>query len=430
MDKLSRKKSVAIIGLGYVGLPLALLTSSKGYDVIGIDITKEKVDLINKRIVPFVDEKLNSQIKATQMKATTDFSVLKNADIVVVCVPTPVDKNYKPDLGPIEGACKEIAKYLHKDQLVILESTVNPGVSEEVVLPLLEKGSKLKCGKDFHLAHCPERINPGDKKYDVSNISRVVGSTSEEGLKKAVSFYESIIFAPIKPMGTIKEAEAVKIVENCFRDVNIAFVNELAMSFDGLGIDIVNVIEGASTKPYSFMPHFPGCGVGGHCIAVDPYYLIEYAKASSGFEHSFLSLARLINNGMPAYTVKSLQKALKEAKIDAKSAKVAVLGLAYKGDIDDCRESPSFEVIKHLEEIGIKAKVYDPYVPKLSNVASLDDAVSGSDAVIIATAHKEFKNLKPEYFASRSVKVIIDGRNCLDKKSFKTSSLKYYGIGR
>jgi len=423
-------KTVAVIGLGYVGLPLALLADQKGYKVVGIDVNKEKVDLINKRLVPFVDQKLESTIKKSKLTASTDFKALDQADIVVICVPTPVDEHHKPDLKPVISSCEQVAKHLKKGQLIIMESTVNPGVCDDIVTPILEKGSKLKVGKDFYLAHCPERINPGDTKYDVGNIARVVGSNSSAGLEQAVAFYSSIIDAPIKPMQSLKEAEAVKIVENCFRDVNIAFVNELAMSFSRLGIDIKNVIEGASTKPYAFMAHYPGCGVGGHCIAVDPYYLIEYAQSTNGFNHKMLALAREINNGMPKFTVDTLVGALKKQRLDPKKAKVAVLGLAYKADLDDCRESPSYEVIKELKKLKMAVKIFDPYVKKDSTVTSLDEALTGVQAVIITTAHKEFKQLSPAYLKSKGVKIVVDGRNCLDKNAFVKAGIAYFGIGR
>lgn len=423
-------KTVAIIGLGYVGLPLALLADQKGYKVVGIDLNKEKVALITKKLVPFVDKKIEATIKRSKLTASTDFTVLAKADIVVICVPTPVDDCRKPNLEPVRNSCKQVAKYLKKGQLIILESTVNPGVCDEIVTPILEKGSKLKVGKDFQLAHCPERINPGDTKYDVGNIARVVGSNSSAGLDQAVAFYTSMIDAPIKPMQSLKEAEAVKIVENCFRDVNIAFVNELAMSFSRLGIDVKNVIEGASTKPYAFMAHYPGCGVGGHCIAVDPYYLIEYAHSTNGFNHKMLALARKINNGMPKFTVETLLKALKDNKLKSKGLRIAVLGLAYKADIDDCRESPSYEVIKELKKLKMTVKVFDPYVKKDSTVASLDEALTDVQAVILTTAHKEFKQFSPAYFKTKGITIVVDGRNCLDKSAFLEAGLAYYGIGR
>ena len=422
-------KTIAVIGLGYVGLPLGLLADRKGYKVIGIDTDAEKVRLINSRVAPFEDKKIRAHIKDSEIEASTDFSKTKDSSIIVICVPTPVYENHMPNLEPVENACKGIAPHLQKGQLVILESTVNPGISERVVLPILEKESGLKCGEGFYLAHCPERINPGDKKWNVENINRVVGAYCKEGLKKAVEFYKSIITGEIKPMNSLKEAEAVKVVENSFRDINIAFVNELAMSFSKLGIDVVNVINGAATKPFAFMAHYPGVGVGGHCIPVDPYYLIDYAK-QNGFSHDFLKLARKINSNMPKFTAERVVSGLNEVKMSINGVKVAVLGLAYKPNIDDCRESPSFALIKALEKYGANVVSYDPFVLNKSTTKSLDEAVKDSAAVVIATCHDQFKNLGPEYFLKNGVKVVVDGRNCLPKEKFIEAGIIYKGIGR
>lgn len=422
-------KKISVIGLGYVGLPLAILADKKGYEVFGIDINQNKIDLINAKKTPFKDRKLEKELRNSKITAFANFSKIGESNIVVICVPTPVDDNHMPDLGPIENVCKSIAPLLKKGQLIILESTVNPGVSEEVIIPLLEKRLELKAGKDFYISHCPERINPGDEKWTVENIPRVVGSFEAKGLEKSLEFYRSIIDAEITPMNSLKEAESVKVVENSFRDINIAFVNELAMSFTKLGIDAVNVIKGASTKPFAFMPHFPGCGVGGHCIPVDPYYLIEYAKRS-GFYHDFLSLARRINNNMPEFTAELAIHELNRVGIATKNAKIAVLGLAYKANIDDCRESPSFEIIKVLKENGVATVSYDPFVLDRSTAKSLDEVVKGTDAIIIATAHNNFKKITPSYFLDKGVKVIIDGRNCMDKEKFLKAGIIYKGIGR
>lgn len=425
----NHNRTVAIVGLGYVGLPLALLADRKGFKVIGLDNNAEKVKMINNHTAPFADEKISEELQTTRMEATMDATRLEEANIIIVCVPTPVYEDRTPNLEPVKGACQTVAQHLQKGQLVIIESTVNPGVCDETVLPILEKVSGLKCGQDFYLAHCPERINPGDPKWNVENISRVVGAYDEESLRLAVDFYESILQGEVKPMRSLKEAEAVKVVENSFRDINIAFVNELAMSFVKLNIDVVNVIEGASTKPFSFLAHFPGCGVGGHCIPVDPYYLIEYAKGN-GFDHAFLRLARQINSQMPRFTVEQVQAALKEHNIDLKDAKVAVLGLAYKGNIDDYRESPALEIIKELEKSGAQVVAYDPHVYDQSTTRNLDEALGFADAVVIATAHQIFKDLTPDQLLTKNVKVVVDGRNCLKKKDFVDSELTYRGIGR
>jgi len=426
---ITNNKTIAVIGLGYVGLPLALLTERRGYKVIGIDVNAKKVGLLNRRLAPFADQAIAKQLKNSSLEATTNFSRIKAASVIIICVPTPIHENNMPNLRPVKNACRSAGKFLSKGQLVVLESTVNPGVCESIVLPILEKKSGLKCGKDFYLAHCPERINPGDKKWDIGNINRVVGGFDKTGLQKAVKFYKSIISAKIKPMVSLKEAEAVKIVENTFRDINIAFVNELAMSFSRLDIDVVNVIKGAATKPFGFMPFYPGTGVGGHCIPVDPYYLINYAE-KKGFHHDFLLLARRINNGMPKFAVMLAVKGLNEAEIAVKGAKVAVLGLAYKPEINDCRESPSFEIIKHLEKYGANVFSFDPFILDKSSVKTLDEAVKNADAVILATCHKVFKKLAPDYFVKNRVKVIVDGRNCLSKEEFIKAGIVYKGIGR
>lgn len=426
---MEQKKTIAVVGLGYVGLPLALLADRKGFRVIGIDVNPEKIRLISEKKSPFVDQRIEAELPNALLEATGDFSRIAEAEIVIICVPTPVYENHMPNLEPVEAASRGIAKYLKKGQLVILESTVNPGVSETVVLPILEKESGLTAGADFSLAHCPERINPGDPRWHVENIPRVVGALDKDGLERAAAFYRSILASEVRPMGSLKEAEAVKVVENAFRDINIAFVNELAMSFAKLGIDVVNVINGAATKPFAFMPHFPGCGVGGHCIPVDPYYLIEYAK-ENGFQHEFLSLARKINSGMPDFTVGTLEEGLKEKGKKLQGAAIAVLGVAYKADIDDSRESPSYEIVHLLRERGAEVRVYDPHVPADSTVKTLEDALRDADGAVIATAHKEFKGLTPEVFKQHGVGIIVDGRNCLSKEDFVSSGLVYKGIGR
>lgn len=422
-------KTISIIGLGYVGLPLAILADKKSYNVIGIDTDSKKIEFLNQKKSPFYDEQISEDLKTSNIIASLDFEDIGKSSIIIICVPTPVNADFIPNLDPVKNACKAVAPYLQKGQLIILESTVNPGVSEDIVLPILEKISGLRCGTDFSLAHCPERINPGDKKWNVKNISRVVGATDETGLKKAAEFYRSIITGQVKEMKTIKEAEAVKVVENSFRDINIAFVNELAMSFDHLGIDVVNVIDGAATKPFAFMAHYPGCGVGGHCIPVDPYYLIEYAR-KHGFQHDFLSMARKVNNKMPKYTALKVSNGLNRKKIAINGTKVAVLGLSYKSNIGDDRESPSYKIIKNLEECGAKVISFDPYVLHKSSVQTLEEALNGAKAVVIATCHKEYKGLTPEYLESLGIEVIVDGRNCLDKDEFEKSSVLYIGIGR
>jgi len=426
---MSSIKSVAVIGLGYVGLPLALLAARKKYHVFGIDIDPRKMEALHAQ-TSYIDDVTDEEIALSEVEFTADVSTVAQADAVIVCVPTPVDKNKQPDLSPVTGAITAIAPHIKKGTLVVIESTINPGVCDEVIIPLLEKVSGLQVGRDIYLAHCPERINPGDPQWNVSNINRVVGANSQPELDAAMELYSTLIDAEIKPMGSLKEAEAVKVVENSFRDINIAFVNELAMSFHKLGINIENVIDGAATKPFAFMAHRPGAGVGGHCIPVDPYYLIEYAH-SYGFEHEFLRLARSINESMPQFTVDLLTEALNELATPLKGTKVTMLGLSYKPNVGDDRESPANVIRQYLEEAEVELSVYDPYISRGSTVSSLDRALDGAKAVVIATGHDEFKAMTPREFFEMGIAVVIDGRNIFrhQKDEFTKLGIVYMGIG-
>lgn len=426
---MSKPKVVAVIGLGYVGLPLALRSSERGYTTIGFDTSEKKIALLKKGISPIEDPFLKENVGRYSIEATSDAKALKKADIFLICVPTPVDDSYYPDLTPVKNAADLVATHAKKGALVVLESTVNPGVSEEVVKPIFEARKKM-VGKDVYLAHCPERINPGDAKWNVTNIPRVVGSFDTTGLALALDFYQSIVDAEIRPMKSIREAEAVKIVENSFRDINIAFVNELARSFDVLGIDTKDVIDGAATKPFAFMAHYPSCGVGGHCIPVDPYYLIERAK-QSGFDHRFLKIAREINNSMPEYAVELMQDALNEEKLPLHGTTVGVLGVAYKANIDDLRESPALKIIESLKRHKAKVITYDPHVPAHSTEKTLAGFLKKADAVILATDHREFKEkVTPELLKENGIKVFIDGKNAFAKADFAKAGVHYHGIGR
>lgn len=417
-----------MIGLGYVGLPLAIRCSERGYTTFGFDMSAKKVELINKGVSPIKDNYISENLPRYPFTARADEKIIGKADIILICVPTPVDEKYYPDLTPVISATESIARNIKKGALVVLESTVNPGVCEEVVAPIFKK-NKFRLGRDVFIAHCPERINPGDPKWNVTNIPRVVGSFDKKGLQMALDFYRSIVDADIRPMRSIREAEAVKIVENSFRDINIAFVNELAKSFDKLGIDVKDVILGAATKPFAFMPHFPSCGVGGHCIPVDPYYLIERAK-QSGFDHKFLRAAREINNSMPLHTVKLLEDALNDIKKSMKGTKIGILGVAYKANVDDVRQSPSLKIMECVKSKGSIMYVFDPHIPSRSNVKNLTELLKKSEALILATDHKEFKDIAPETFKKCGIKVIIDGKNCLDKNAIQKLGIIYKGIGR
>ncbi len=411
---------VCVIGLGYVGLPLATLIAEK-HETFGYDIDREVVVKVNKGISPINDKDLAKKMKKLKgrIKATIDPRILSKVDVIIICVPTPVDDNNNPDLKLLISASEDVSKNLQKGQLIIIESTIYPGVSEEVVLPILER-SGLKGGKDFYLVHCPERVDIGNKDWPLEKVPRVIGGLSDEGVKKATAFYKTFLKADVMPLSSIKSAEATKIVENSFRDVNIAFVNELAKSFDTLGIDLIEVLKAASSKPYGFLPHYPGAGVGGHCIPVDPYYLIRRA-AKSGFKHEFLRLAREINESMPEYTVKRLEEGLNELGKPVKGTKIGILGLAYKGGVDDTRNSPAFRIIEILKRKGGKVVAYDPYV----NEGSLDDVLK-SDAVILVTSHPEFRKID---FSRSNVKLVVDGRNFLEKERIRKMGIRYKGIG-
>ncbi|OGI21478.1 MAG: hypothetical protein A2808_00350 [Candidatus Moranbacteria bacterium RIFCSPHIGHO2_01_FULL_55_24] len=424
-------KTVSVLGLGYVGLPLAVRAQERGYSVIGFDVDKEKIALLKKGQNPFKDDYLEKNFSLFPLTTlTTDPADIKDADIHIIAVPTPVDAMRHPDLGPVIGASEMVAANTKKGALVILESTVNPYVSEEVVKPIFEKHG-FTVGKDIFISHCPERINPGDPKWNVTNIPRVVGSFDGTGLAMSLQFYSSIVDAEIRPMKHIREAEAVKIMENSFRNVNIAFVNEIARSFDRLGIDVKDVIDGAATKPFAFMAHYPSCGVGGHCIPVDPHYLVERAK-ESGFNHDFLKLAIKTNDEMPAYTVERLQDALNEMEMPMKNTVIGVLGLSYKANVADLRESPALDIIEELKEHKSIVETFDPHLPEKSSVKSIEELLEKSDAIVIATNHREFiETLTPELMKKHGIKAIVDGKNCLDRDAFvKEPSFVYRGIGR
>lgn len=421
-------KKIVIVGLGYVGLPLAVAIAEVGkYEVLGVDVVASKVKKINEKKSPFYDPGLEERLKKVELKATIDFNESKDGDYYIICVPTPVTDLFEPDLTPLKSASLSVAKVMKKGSRIIIESTVNPGVCEEEVIPVIEEGSGLKAGKDFELAHCPERINPGDPRWSVYNIPRNIGATTRKGAEEIAEFYRTFIKAQINVVSSLKVAESTKIIENTFRDINIAYVNELAKSFDKMGIDLVETIQAASNKPFAFMAHFPGCGVGGHCIPVDPYYLIKRAK-QSGFDHQFLKIAREVNNSMPAYTVGLLQEGLNKIAAAVKGTKVLVYGLSYKADVGDLRESPAIEIIKLLKKLEADLLLFDPHLPDKSNLESMEAGLKSAKALLIATNHKEIKTV--DFSKYPNIKVIIDGRNCLDKQKIEKLGIYYKGIGR
>ncbi|MHA1631591.1 MAG: nucleotide sugar dehydrogenase [Candidatus Freyarchaeota archaeon] len=426
------RRTVSVFGLGHVGLPLALLCSRKGYKVIGVDSDEAKIAMIRRGISPVKDKNVEGMLKNCKIEVSLNgVEAAKVSDVILICVPTPVDVNKHPDLSYLISASKTIAEGLargERGKLIVVESTVYPGTTEGILRPILEKSGK-KCGRDFYLAHCPERIDPGNKKWNISNIPRVIGGVDEESLKRAEAFYRSILDAEIFTVSSARVAEAVKLVENAFRDINIAFVNELAKAFDILGIDIVEVLRAASTKPFGFMVHYPGAGVGGHCIAVDPYYLIDKASEVN-FSHQFLRLARVINDSMPGYVIEKVVRGLNEIGQSVKNTVITVLGVAYKGGVGDHRNSPALRIIDELRRMGGELKIFDPYIPEMSNCHDLNSALEGSVCVVLVTDHPEFKEIKLEYLKEKGIKVLVDGRNIYDKEKAKKIGLIYKGIGR
>jgi len=420
---------VTVIGLGYVGLPLALRAQRCGYQVRGFDTDTGRTKEIRDGAPSFLAETEERMLRKHRIAVSDREEILEGSSLFVICVPTPVHEDGEPDLTPLVSASEAVARHLKHGDMVIIESTVSPGVCESVSLSLLQAVSGLTGEKDFAFAHCPERINPGDEHWNVRTIPRVLGGLGPKSLARAKKFYESILDASIHPMGSIAEAEAVKMVENSFRDVNIAFVNELAMSFAKAGIDISNVLEGAGTKPFGFVPYTPGCGVGGHCIPVDPYYLIRYGR-ENGFEHRFLITAREINSRMPHYTVDLLETALRENGRTLAGSTIALLGLAYKRDVPDLRESPALHIQEELIGRGARVRAYDPFVPEQSDAVSIADALIGATAVVLATDHQAFESLSPAMLKRHGVHVLIDGRNFLPKQEFLNAGITYRGIGR
>jgi UDP-N-acetyl-D-glucosamine dehydrogenase len=420
---------VAIIGCGYVGLPLALRFAEAGHKVTGFDTDPNKVNMLNagKSYIEHIPQtKIQQFVNSRHFNATTDFARLKEADAILICVPTPLDERREPDLSYVEQTAISIYPHLQKGQLVVLESTTYPGTTEELVLPILEK-SGLRCpisagaenenvGGDFFLAFSPEREDPGNKQYGLAQIPKVVGGVNPPSGRAAVSLYAQVV-ARVVPVSSTRAAEMAKLLENIFRCVNIALVNELKMLSLRMGIDIWEVIDAAATKPFGFMPFYPGPGLGGHCIPVDPYYLSWKAREYD-FSTRFIELAGEVNTAMPYHVVDAVAAALNNHKKSLKGAKILVLGVAYKKDVDDLRESPTLKIMQLLQQRGAQLEYNDPYFPKLhkmrhynyENMKSVPlspQNIGGYDAVIIATDHSSY-----DYGAVvDAAKLVIDTRN-------------------
>ena len=424
---LEKKARIGIIGLGYVGLPLAVVFAKKGFKVYGIDIDKDRVARFNRAesyILDVPSADLVRVRKERKMVATTDFSVIRELDAIIICVPTPLNKTKEPDVSYIVSAVENIKRFMKRGQVVVLESTTYPGTTEEVMLPVLEStGSKE--GKDFFLAFSPERVDPGNKKYDTENTPKIIGGISEPSTEIAKLLYEQVI-ETVVPVSSSKVAEMVKLLENTFRIVNIGLVNEIMLMCDKLGIDVWEVIDAAKTKPYGFMPFYPGPGVGGHCIPIDPIYLSWKARGH-GFEARFIDLASHVNSQMPHYVVEKVRDGLNEHRKPLKGSKVLIVGVAYKKDVKDLRESPALEIITLLQARGAMVSYYDPLFPYLTMdridlKSAKGDAASfrQSDCVVIVTDHTSVDHS----FIAKHAKLIVDTRNVLKGVKGKANVVK------
>ncbi|MHC4587145.1 MAG: nucleotide sugar dehydrogenase [Planctomycetota bacterium] len=412
-----KQLKVGVLGLGYVGLPLAGEFASAGLKVVGFDIDDKKVRTLNsgRSIIKHVPHSRIKQIvKAGRFKATSNMARLKNVDAILVCVPTPLTRNREPDMQFIIKSSETIAKYLQRGQLIILESTTYPGTTREIMVPILQS-SGLKAGKDFHLAYSPEREDPGNKDFSTGTIPKVVGGLTQKCCDMACKLYDIAIVWTIA-VSSLETAEASKILENVYRCVNIAMVNELKVVFDRMGIDVWEVINAASTKPFGFKAFYPGPGLGGHCIPIDPFYLTWKAR-QYGMPTRFIELAGEINTSMPRYVIAKTTEALNEHRKSLNGSKVLVLGLAYKKDIDDLRESPSIELIELLREKGAKVDYNDPYIPRTHKQRQHDlkmtskklsaQMLSGYDVVLISTDHSDY-----DYkWIVKNAKLVVDARN-------------------
>jgi UDP-N-acetyl-D-glucosamine dehydrogenase len=417
LDKiLEHRARAGVIGLGYVGLPLAVEFAHAGIRTVGIDVDQRKIDSINagkSYIVDTSSEDLAPLVASGRLRATSDFKVIEELDTINICVPTPLRKTKDPDMTYIVAALAEVKKYLRAGQLVILESTTYPGTTEEVVLPTLEE-TGLKVGHDFFLAFSPERIDPGNKRFHTRNIPKVVGGVTARCTQMARTLYEQSI-ETVVPVSSTRVAEMVKLLENTFRSVNIGLVNELALMSAKLGINVWEVIDAAATKPFGFMPFYPGPGLGGHCIPIDPFYLGWKAKMN-GFEPRFIELAGQVNESMPKFVVDKVTDALNEQGKSVRNSRIHALGVAYKRDVDDIRESPALHVMKMLVDKGAALTYSDPLVPEvcehglsLKSVPVREALEAGTDCVVLLTDHSAFNYSEIVHLAP----LIVDTRNAL-----------------
>jgi UDP-N-acetyl-D-glucosamine dehydrogenase len=415
-DKIdARTARVGVVGLGYVGLPLAVEYAKAGFSVTGIDLIESKVARINagdSYVQDIPSAEVDALVNSGHLRATADFSVVSELDTINICVPTPLRKTKDPDMSYIVSACTEIAKYFHPGMLTILESTTYPGTTEEVVLPMLARDG-LKVGRDFFLCFSPERVDPGNPKFQTRNIPKVVGGITPACTEMGARFYRQAL-EHVVPVSSTQVAEMVKLLENTFRMINIGLVNELAVMCDRMGINIWEVIDAAATKPFGFMPFYPGPGLGGHCIPIDPFYL-SWKTRQSGIEARFIELAGCVNGQMPHFVVEKVQNALNDHAKAVKGSRIHILGVAYKRDIDDVRESPALDIIHLLERRGATVTFSDPYVPSVRIEGQLlmasdpAEAIPAADCTVVITDHR---NVDYQAAVDQS-RLVVDTRNAL-----------------
>lgn len=421
--------TVGVVGLGYVGLPLAVEKAKAGFKTIGFDVQEEKVNLVNaghNYIGDVVDSDLKSLVDKGMLKATTDFSFVKDVDFIAICVPTPLDAHQEPDISYVKSSAESIAKYLTKGTMVVLESTTYPGTTEELIKPILENGSGLKCEEDFYLGFSPERVDPGNLIYKTKNTPKVVGAIGKDATEVIATMYRAVLEGDVCEVSSPAIAEMEKILENTYRNINIGLVNELTMLCQKMGISMWEVIDAAKTKPYGFQAFYPGPGLGGHCIPLDPYYLSWKAR-EYGFHTSMIESSMMINDKMPEYCVERASKILNKKKKAMNGSKVLVLGVAYKQDIDDYRESPALRVIEVLKREKAEVDFYDPWISeyrykgeKYQGIPEINPEVIASyDLVMITTAHSNvdydmIQKNADEIFDTKNVMKNIENRENIE----------------
>ncbi|MBF1185968.1 MAG: nucleotide sugar dehydrogenase [[Eubacterium] sulci] len=410
---------VGVVGLGYVGLPLAVEKAKAGFKTIGFDVQQEKVDLVNQGhnyIGDVVDDDLVELVNAKQLSATSDFSFVKDVDFIAICVPTPLDSHQQPDISYVKDSTIAISKHLKPGTMVVLESTTYPGTTEELIKPILEEGSGLTCGEDFYLGFSPERVDPGNKQFKTKNTPKVVGAIGKDATEVIAKMYREVLVGDVHEVSSPAVAEMEKILENTYRNINIGLVNELAILCDRMNISLWEVVDAAKTKPYGFQAFYPGPGLGGHCIPLDPYYLTWKAR-EYGFHTSMIEASMMINDKMPEYCVDRAAKVLNRVKKALNGSKVLVLGVAYKADIDDYRESPAIDVIEILQREGANVDFFDPYIPKFRahgkeyvGIADISpEVISSYDIVFVAAAHTNV-----DYdMIEQNAQAIFDSKNAM-----------------